>query len=72
MIFLMGNKQIKYININVPVAQNEVIKELGLPLTITVRFVAVILSTGEIEVLMTSILDSNIDIKKNSKNWLWL
>ena len=65
--FFNGEQTDKILNINVPVAQNKVIKELGLPLTITVRFVAVILSTGEIEVLMTSILDSNIDKEEFKK-----
>jgi IS4 transposase len=32
---------------------------MGLPETITVRFVRVMLSTGEIEVLVTSLLDSD-------------
>jgi len=34
-------------------------KALGLPEKITVRFVRVVLSTGEIEVLVTSLLDEN-------------
>jgi hypothetical protein len=34
-------------------------KTLGLPETITVRFVRVMLSTGETEVLVTSLLESN-------------
>jgi hypothetical protein len=36
------------------------IKALGLPLEITVRFVRVILNTGEYEVLVTSLIDENI------------
>ena len=59
--FFSGKHTDEVLNINVPVAQRKIIKELGLPLTIKVRFVSVILPTGEIEVLMTSLLDSNID-----------
>lgn len=65
--FFNGEYTDKILNINVPVDQQKVIKELGLPLTIKVRFVAVILSTGEIEVLMTSLLDSNIDKEEFKK-----
>ena len=39
--------------------KNELIKN-NLPLTMKIRFVQVLLSTGEIEVLATNILDSNI------------
>ena len=34
------------------------IRGLGLPLSLTVRFVRVLLTTGEYEVLVTSLLDS--------------
>lgn len=37
------------------------LKELGLPQELTVRFIRVILSTGETEVLVTSILDESLD-----------
>lgn len=36
------------------------IEELGLPMEITVRFVRVVLDTGEVEVLVTSLLDENL------------
>ena len=65
--FFNGEYTDKILSINVPVDQQKVIKELGLSLTIKVRFVAVILSTGEIEVLMTSLLDSNIDKEEFKK-----
>ena len=54
--FFNGEQADKVFNIPVPAAQNKVIKYLGLPLTITIRFVAVPLPTGEIEVLMTSLM----------------
>lgn len=47
-------------------APKDQIRELaakGLPLEIRVRFVSVILSTGEVEVLMTSIMDNNFKRK---------
>ena len=65
--FFNGEQADKVFNIPVPAAQNKVIKYLGLPLTITVRFVAVPLPTGEIEVLMTSLLDSNINKEEFKK-----
>lgn len=43
--------------IDVPHRHKKKIKELGLPSTIKIRLVRVILSTGEIEVLATSLLD---------------
>jgi hypothetical protein len=65
--FFSGEYEDKVLSINVPAGQRKAIKELGLPLTITVRFVSVVLSTGEIEVLMTSLLDSNIDKEEFKK-----
>lgn len=41
--------------------QRRLIQSLGLPLTIRVRFVRVRLSTGEGEVLVTSLLDETAD-----------
>lgn len=47
----------KIVVLDAPIAQRKTIKRLGLPENIRVRFVQVILSTGEIEVLATSLLD---------------
>ena len=41
--------------------QRRLIQSRGLPLTLTVRFVRVLLSTGEWEVLVTSLLDETAD-----------
>jgi hypothetical protein len=46
--------------LTVPSVQMKNIKEKGLPTKIRVRFVSVVLSTGEIEVLMTSLNDVSI------------
>ncbi len=43
-----------------PSLSKKKLKELGLPQKLTVRFIRVILSTGEVEVLVTSLLDESI------------
>jgi hypothetical protein len=43
-----------------PYLSKKKLKELGLPLKLTVRFVRVILSTGEPEILVTSLLDESL------------
>ena len=50
----------KEIKLEVPKDQKKKIKSLSLPETIKVRFVRVILSNGEVEILATSITDKNI------------
>ena len=47
----------KVVRVWAPAAQTEALRRLGLPLELTVRFVSVRLSTGELEVLVTSLLD---------------
>ena len=47
------------VSIDVPASKKKKARELELPAAIQVRFVKVILSTGEIEVLATSLLDEN-------------
>lgn len=51
----------KIVTLEPPAKQRKQIKEKGLPLKITVRFVSVILSTGEVEVLATSLMDPSIE-----------
>jgi hypothetical protein len=47
----------KIVTLSVPNTHKKKISEQGLPCEITVRLIKVILSTGEIEVLLTSLLD---------------
>jgi hypothetical protein len=47
----------KVVKLFPPAAEKALCKKLGLPLELTVRFVSVRLSTGELEVLATSLLD---------------
>jgi hypothetical protein len=49
--------------------QKKNIKEKGLPLEIKVRFITVVLSTGEVEILVTSLMDS--DISRDDFKWLY-
>lgn len=58
----------KIITLKVPGNQKKKIVERGLPLEIKVRFISVILSTGEIEVLATSIMDN---IAREEFRWLY-
>lgn len=50
----------KIVTLKAPSSQRKNIKQKGLPLEITVRFITVILSTGEIEILATSLMDTDI------------
>jgi hypothetical protein len=57
------------VTLKVPSSQKKNIVEKGLPTEIKVRFISVILSTGEVEVLVTSIMDKSID--RNEFKWLY-
>ena len=48
------------------------IEALGLPLEIKVRFVRVVLDTGEVEILITSLLDNNLYPAKDFKELYYL
>ena len=61
----------KEIKLEVPKDQKKKIKSLSLPETIKVRFVRVILSNGEVEILATSITDKNIK-REDFKRLYWL
>lgn len=63
----------KTVYLKAPPDRKKELKEKGLPLEIQVRFVSVILSTGEIEVLATSIMDSNFEREdfKEAYNLRW-
>jgi Transposase DDE domain len=50
----------KVVTVKVPPGKKRSINEKGLPAEIKVRFVSVVLSTGEIEVLATSLIDKSI------------
>ncbi len=51
----------KIVDLKAPEDRRNELKEKGLPLEIRVRFVSVILSTGEIEVLATSIMETHFE-----------
>lgn len=59
----------KEVTLTPPKNQKKHIKQKGLPLEIKVRFITVILSTGEIEILATSLMDS--DISRDEFKWLY-
>ena len=59
----------KVVTLKPPSNQKKNITEKGLPLEITVRFVTVILSTGEVEILATSLM--NNDISRDEFKWLY-
>lgn len=59
----------KTVTLVCPSGQRKNIREKGLPLEIKVRFVSVVLSTGEIEVLATSLMDQAI--KRDEFRWLY-
>jgi len=65
--FFSGEYKDAVLTINVPECKRKEIKELELPITITVRFVSVVLPTGEVEVLMTSFIDSGINREEFKK-----
>ncbi len=58
--FFNGESTDEIVTLNVPEKQEREMQRLGVPSSITVRLVAVTLSTGEIEVLMTSLTDPEI------------
>ena len=57
--FSSGENTSKHAYIPMPAKQRKKAKELGLPDEITIKLVTVVLPSGEIEVLATSLLDSN-------------
>ncbi|HAT7074259.1 TPA: IS4 family transposase [Legionella pneumophila] len=59
----------KVVALKAPPTQRKKIKDKGLPLEIKVRFVSVILSTGELEILVTSIMDNSIE--REEFRWLY-
>ncbi len=59
----------KIVTLKVPGSQKKNIMEKGLPLEIKVRLVSVILSTGEVEILATSIMDESIE--RQEFRWLY-
>ena len=50
---------------------DQALRQSGLPTSITVRFVRVLLDTGEDEVLMTSLLDEKCDPTEDFKEIDW-
>lgn len=63
----------KVVFLKAPRSQKKELEGKGLPLEIQVQFVSVVLSTGEIEVLATSIMDNNFKRKdfKEAYNLRW-
>ncbi len=59
----------KVVTLKVPSSQKKNIVAKGLPLEIQVRFITVILSTGEVEILVTSIMDKSIE--RQEFKWLY-
>jgi Transposase DDE domain len=59
----------KIVTLKPPSSQKKNIKEKSLPREITVRFISVILSTGEVEILATSLMDT--DISRDEFKWLY-
>jgi hypothetical protein len=59
----------KVVTLTAPTSQAKNIKQKGLPLTIKARFISVILPTGEIEILATSLMDETIE--RNEFKWLY-
>jgi hypothetical protein len=60
--------------IHAPAAQRAELRRLGLPLELTIRFVSLRLSTGELEVLATSLLDQEeypTDEFQQVYGWRW-
>lgn len=50
----------RLVTIKVPASQQKKVRALGLPTKMTVRLVRLVLTTGEIEVLITSLLDEEV------------
>lgn len=59
----------KNVTLKVPSSQKKNIREKKLPTEIKVRFISVILSTGEVEILVTSIRDKTIE--REEFRWLY-
>jgi hypothetical protein len=59
----------KVVTLNPPSGQRKNIKEKGLPPEIKVRFVTVILSTGEVEILVTSLMEP--EITRDEFKWIY-
>jgi hypothetical protein len=59
----------KVVTLKVPHSQKKNIAAKGLPMEIKVRFISVILSTGEVEILVTSIMDKSIE--RQEFRWLY-
>lgn len=59
----------KVVTLKVPNSQKKNIRAKGLPMEIKVRFISVILSTGEVEILVTSIMDKSIE--RQEFRWLY-
>jgi hypothetical protein len=59
----------KIVTLKVPSSQKKNISEKRLPPEIKVRFITVILSTGEVEILVTSIMDKAIE--REEFRWLY-
>jgi len=57
--FEEGGPSDSIVTINVPTGKIKKVRESGLPFKITIRLIRIILSTGEIEVLATSLLNQN-------------
>ena len=59
----------KVVTLKVPISQKKNIEAKELPMEITVRLVSVILSSGELEILVTSIMDKSIE--RQEFRWLY-
>lgn len=59
----------RVVTLKVPNSQKKNILAKGLPIEINVRFISVILSTGEVEILVTSIMDESIE--RQEFRWLY-
>jgi hypothetical protein len=71
MMFNEDSPWTKIVTLSVPRDKSKTIKEAGLPETVQVRLVKVMLSTGETEVLITSLLDDQY-IQEDFKKLYWL
>jgi len=68
--FVKSNSKDKIVNLKVTEGQKKFVKENKLPEEITVRLVKVKLNNGDIEVLITSLLDKEIYFHRDFK-WLY-
>ena len=62
-LFAWGKTGSQIKEISAPKSQGKAVREQRLPATLRIRFVSVMLSTGELEVLVTSLLDASISGK---------